>query len=408
MASIVLINDGMDKEGLELFQREGISYVNEYREGANLLETIGNFDAILVRSKTKVTREIIEAGCKGKLRMIGRGGVGVDNIDVNAANEYGLVVKFAPNGVTNSTAEQAIALMFSVARKIPQSHLALKSGIWRKKAFEGIEIEGKTFGVIGCGRIGQAAASKARSLGMNILGYDANQASVEEKFPDSMIEYSSIENVLQKSDVVSLHVGGKNVIIGKKELEIMKAGAILINASRGNNVDENVLYDALSSGKLYGAGLDTYVNEPKKEGQEITDPMKKLASLENVVLTSHLGASTKEGQRKTSIELARVTADYLLRGDYSNSVNTIKPSEENKKGYLICVYHSDVPGMFGQMTGVLGKNNINIRDVKSEQVLGDGKVITNYVVHQPVDDVVLGQIRAISGVNRVLFTNPEK
>jgi D-3-phosphoglycerate dehydrogenase len=402
----VLINDGMDKEGLRIFEEENFRYVNEYLEGQKLLSAIGGFDAFLVRSKTKVTKEIIEAGARGKLRMIGRGGVGVDNIDVDAANQYGIVVKFAPNGVTNSTAEHAIALMFAVARKIPQSNLSLKNGVWKKKEFEGIEIEGKTFGIIGCGRIGQSVASKARALGMNVLGYDANLENVTEKFPDSMIKYSCKEDVLRYSDFVSLHSGGKDLIIGANELSLMKPSAILINASRGNNIDENALFEALSSGKLYGAGLDTYAGEPKKEGQEITEPMKKLASLENVILTSHLGASTEEGQRKTSIELARVTVNYLANGDYSNSVNTIKPSEEMKKGHTVCVYHKDTPNMFGQMTSVFGQNNINIRDVKSEQISGDGRVITNYIVHQPIDDSILEKLRKIEGVGRVLFTNP--
>lgn len=404
----VLINDGMDKEGLDIFQRENVRFIDKYHEGQTLLDVIGGFDAFLVRSKTKVTREIIEAGVKdrGLLRMIGRGGVGVDNIDVKAANEYGVVVKFAPNGVTNSTAEQAIALMFAIARKIPQSHLALTKGVWRKKQFEGVELEGKTFGVIGCGRIGQSVAAKARALGMNVVGYDAYADSVREKFPDSVIQYVSKEDVLRGSDFVSLHTGGKDVVIGAAELDLMKPSAILINASRGNNIDENALYEKLVRRAIYGAGLDTYVKEPKKEGEEVTEPMARLASLDNVVMTSHLGASTAEGQRKTSIELARVTIDYLLNGDYANSVNTVKPSQEGKPVYTLCVYHADVPNMFAQMTNVLGAHGINIRDVASEQIGEDGRVITNYLVHQPVDSITRDALSVIRGVYRVLFSNP--
>ncbi|HRZ85273.1 MAG TPA: NAD(P)-dependent oxidoreductase [Candidatus Paceibacterota bacterium] len=404
MSYKVLINDGMDKEGLNIFEKENIQYINEYREGNNLLETIGEFDAFLVRSKTKVTKEIIEAGTNGKLRIIGRGGVGVDNIDVKSASEHGIVVKFAPNRVTNATAEHTIGLLFSIARKIPQSDFSLKSGFWKKKSLSGIELEGKTLGLIGCGRIGQRVAEKARALGMNVIGYDSNISYLKENFPDSVIEYTDLDNLLTESNVISLHTGGKQQIIGENELSKMKENAILINASRGNNVNEEALYKALSSKKLYGAAIDSYKNEPKNEDQETTESMKKLATLENVVMTSHLGASTNEGQRKTSIELARVTADYLLNGSYSNSVNTIKPSEELSSIYTICIYHKDIPGMFGQMTQILGNNGINIRDMKSEQIAENGKVITNCLVHQQVNEETLRRLRSIIGVQRVLFS----
>jgi D-3-phosphoglycerate dehydrogenase / 2-oxoglutarate reductase len=406
MAFNVLINDGMECEGMEMFEREGISFLNKHYQGLELLEEIGGFDALLVRSKTKVSDEIISAGVRdgGLLRMIGRGGVGVDNIDLNAANKYGVVVKFAPNGVTNSTAEQAIALMFAVARKIPQSNHFLREGTWRKKAFSGTELEGKTVGIIGCGRIGQSVATKARALGMEVIGYDAYMDSAKEKFPDSTIKYLSKEDVLSVADIVSLHTGGKEIVIGRNELRQMKPCAILINVSRGNNVDEEALYDYLSEGRLHGAGLDTYVSEPKSEGEGVTSSMSQLSSLENVVMTPHLGASTSEGQRKTSIELARVTIDYLLNGDYKNSVNTKKPSDEGKPVYTFCVHHTDVPNMFAQMTNLLGRYQINIRDVHSEKIGSDGEVVTNYVVHQPVNNNLLSEIRKIDGVYRALFT----
>jgi len=296
-----------------------------------------------------------------------------------------------------------MGLLFSVARKIPQSYSSLKNGIWKKKEYEGVELEGKTMGIIGCGRIGQKVAEKARALGMDVIGYDAMIDNVVENFPDSNIKYMPLKDtVLINSDVISLHSGGKEVIIGERELSLMKPTAILINASRGNNVDEVALYNSLSNKKLYGVGLDTYVSEPKKEGQEITESMKKLSSLENVVMAPHLGASTKEGQRKTSIELARVTADYFLYGDYRNSVNTVKPSEEKIPSYTVCIYHKDVPGMFGQMTKILADNKINIREINSEQVVGDGKAITNILIQNPPQSSTLDALKGISGVERVL------
>lgn len=400
----VLINDGMDVKGLQIFTEERIDYVDEHLEGQKLLGAIPAFDAFLVRSKTSVTKEIIEAGARGKLRIIGRGGVGYDNIDKSAADQCGIVVKNAPNGVTNSTAEHAIALMFNVARKIPHSHAALSGGVWRKKQFEGIELEGKTLGIIGCGRIGQSVAVKARALGMNVVGYDTALDWVREQFPDSMVKYMDKEAVLKESDVVSLHTGGKVMIIGEEELAIMKPSTILINASRGANVDEHSLYLALIGGKLYGAGLDTYDGEPKRDGDSTTDSMKRLANLENVVLTSHLGASTREGQRKTSIELARVTADYLKNADYKNSCNTVMPSEEEKAGNTVCIFHDDVPGMFAQMAALFGRSGVNIRAVRSEVAPPVNKAITNYIVQQQVGESVLGELRGIQGVYRVLYT----
>lgn len=404
----VLINDGMEFEGAEIFEKHGIEYVNEHLKGDRLLNTVGEFDALLVRSKTKVTKEVIEAGARGILRMIGRGGVGTDNIDKATAKKYGIVVKAAPNGVTNSTAEHAISLMFSVARKIPQAHYALKNGVWRKKEFEGMELEGKTLGVFGCGRIGQRVAEKGRALGMEVIGHDVNMDYARRKFPDSMIRYTSKEDVLAKSDIISLHTGGKELVIGREEFAIMKPGAILINASRGENVDEVALYEALADGRVRGAGLDTYVGEPKDEGQQITESMKRFAGLENVVLSPHLGASTIEGQRKTSFELARITTDYLLNANYGGSVNTRKPSQEGKPCYIVWAFHRDTPGMFGKITQVLGNYGINIRAVESEEVDGDGDVVTNVIVHQRLDQDTLDELKGIDGVKRVLFTDPKR
>lgn len=407
MAYKILINDGMDKEGLELFARERRFVVtNEHYDNAPLLETIMKFDAFLVRSSTIVTRGIIEEGAKGKLRLIGRGGVGVDNIDCAAAKEHGIIVKTAPNGVTNSTAEHTLFLAGAVARRISSSNFALRSGVWRKKPFQGIELAGKTWGIIGCGRIGQTLAVKARGLGMETIGFDVDFDYVKESFPDSVIEYRTKEEVLGSSDILSLHTGGVDLVIGAPELAMMKPSAILINASRGPNLDEEALYNALIQEKLYGAGLDTYRNEPEKEIKPTTPSMRKLVGLANVVMTPHLGASTKEGQRKTSVELARVTMDFFLEGKFTNSVNTVRPSLEEKLCYTLCIYHDDCPNMFGQMSHVLGSNGVNIRDNPSEIIGDNSRVVTNYIVHQAIDNTILEELRGIPGVHRVLFTDP--
>src|SRR3989338_4794956 len=177
----VLLNDGMDEEGLEVFKRAGIETDTRKRDIGKLVDEIGGFDSLVVRSATKVTRDVIEAGVKGNLIIIGRAGVGYDNVDVDAASEYGLVVKYAPHGNTNATAELAIALMLSVSRNIPQAHSSLVDGVWRKKEFQGRELSHKTLGIIGCGRVGQRLSQLVIGFDMEVIGYDPVQN------PDSRI-----------------------------------------------------------------------------------------------------------------------------------------------------------------------------------------------------------------------------
>ncbi|MFW9878357.1 MAG: hydroxyacid dehydrogenase, partial [Candidatus Thorarchaeota archaeon] len=305
-------------KGIELFKKEGMETDTEKKNPEELVKVIGDYDALVVRSATKVTREVLEAGgANGNLRIVGRAGVGYDNIDVAAATEFEVLVKFAPHGNTNTTAEHAFFLMGAVSRNIPQAHYSLVNGIWRKKQFEGVELYSKTLGIIGCGRIGQRLSQLVTGFSMRVVGYDENPVYVTSNFPQSGIEYISKEDVLRESDYISIHTGGKDLVIGAKEISYMKPSAIFINASRNHNVDYDALYDALKSGKLAGAGIDVHENE-SKEGEEFRSRFK---GLDNVVLTSHLGASTKEASEKTSIEMADVVIGYLLRGNLINAIN---------------------------------------------------------------------------------------
>jgi len=294
----ILANDGLNEEAVALLKKEGFTIETEKRSTEDLLGEIGDFDALLVRSATKVTREIIEAGTKngGKLKIVGRGGVGTDNIDLEAAKECGVIVKFAPNGNTNATAEHALGLMFAIARKVPMAHRTLMSGVWHKKRFAGNELHGKTLGIIGCGRIGQCLAGKALGIGMKTVGYDLYQMQ------DSNVDYlPSIDDVLKVSDFISLHTGGKTAIITEREFKLMKPTAYLINASRGSNVSEEALCNALKNGVIAGAALDCYEKEPKREGDSF---QSCLHELDNIVMSAHLGASTKNAVRKTGLEIA--------------------------------------------------------------------------------------------------------
>jgi len=291
------------------------------------------------------------------------------------------------------------------ARKIPHSHSSLKNGVWKKKQYQGVELSGKTLGIIGCGRIGQRLSQIVQGFGMDVIGYDGNLDLVKARFPDSLIKYVDKLDIFSKSDFISLHTGGKGLVVGEAEIGMMNPGLIFINASRGVNVDEVALYSALKDGKIRAAGLDSYVDEPKQEGIVITDSMKKLASLKNVVMSSHLGASTEEAQEKTSLEMARVVIDYFLNGDFTNAVNVRETvEEEGKETYSLFVHHKDIPGMFGKISSLLGSNGINLRDNPSRRFFnpktGDDcpDVKTVFLVHNPITREVLKELKSIEGI----------
>jgi D-3-phosphoglycerate dehydrogenase len=387
----VLLNDGLEKEGLLLFKEAGIEIDTRKRDPKALAAEIAEFDALVVRSATKVTREVIEAGAKGKLKIIGRAGVGYDNIDVEAASEFGIVVKIAPSGNTNAVAELTLALMLNISRKVPQAHQSLMKGVWSKEKLKGTELAYKTLGVLGCGKIGQRVAEVARrGFDMEVIGYDICTCT------ESKIKYLSKEEVLSNSDYITIHTGGKSVIVSEKELALMKPTAYLINTSRGANVDEKALYHALKEGKIAGAALDVYVEEPKTEGSEFKN---KLAELDNVILSAHLGASTVEAQRETALEMAKVISGFLLSGDFTNSVNAGESIElEEKPVYMLFIHHRDVPGVFANIDKVLAESDINIRANYSRQIGKSGFAISVYVIHRKVQAKTLEILRRIENV----------
>ena len=390
----VLLNDGLEKESLKLFQEAGIDTDTKKRDLSTLVSEIGKFDALIVRSATKVTREVLEAGAKGKLKIIGRAGVGYDNIDVAAASENGIVVKSAPYGSTNAVAELTIGLMLSISRNTPQAHQSLKNSVWKKEKFKGTELSYKTLGILGCGRIGQRLAEIARrGFDMEVIGYDIKPCL------ESGIKFMSKEEVLSKADYISIHTGGKDVVVGEKELALMKKTAYLINTSRGSNVDEQALYKALKERKIAGAALDVYPDEPKAEGAEFKS---KLKELDNVIFSSHLGASTTDAQRETSIEIARVISGYLLGGDFTNVVNAGESIElEEKPVYTLFIHHRDVPGVFANIDQVLADNDINIRANYSRQIGNSGYAISVYVLHKKVDPEIIKKLKAIANICNV-------
>lgn len=408
MAYRVLLNDGMDKEGIEMLREAGFEIDTQKRDLEGLIREVGNFDAITVRSSTKVTKEIIEAGYKGSLKIIGRAGVEADNVDTDAASTYGIPVSNAPHGNTNATAEHALGLIFALSRKLVQAHESLKKdGSWLRKQLEGAEVFGATLGIIGCGRIGQELSQKAIALGIKVIGYDQYLRRVESNYPNSRIEYMPKEQVLRQADYVSIHTGGKEIIIGAQELSLMKPTAFLINVSRGANVDEEALYEALLDKRIAGAGIDVYKEEPKKEGEKLEN---RLLSLENknLIVTPHLGASTKKAQLETSKEMAGVIIDYFTRGTLSNPLNLIDTTtgvEVKEKVYPLFIHNKDVPGAYGRIGRLLGDHQINIGPTLSGKfILKDGTktggINTVFLVEQEPSQEVLQKLEKLDVVYR--------
>ena len=391
----VLITDGMEKEGLDVLANAGVAFENKKIPPEELIKEISGYDGLIVRSATNVTKEVIGAG--DNLKIIGRAGVGVDNIDVSAATEKGVVVKFAPYGNTNATAELALGLMLAVSRNIPQASGSLKAGTWVKKQYAGAELTNKTLGIIGCGRVGQRLAELVMGFNMQVLGYDPYCKSTESRIK----HVDKLEELLRKSDYISLHLSGQEKpIITSKEILQMKKTAYLVNASRGSNIDEKALYDALTL-KIHaiaGAALDVY----EEEGKEGKPYINKLFELPNFIGTPHLGASTDEAQRKTSIEMAEVVANFLLRGDWNSSVNFKEEVElKEAKTYLLHVLHQDKKGMFAQIDSVLADNGVNIKEIKKRlDEKNKDNALAIYIVHQEVDAETISRIKAIEGVYR--------
>lgn len=290
----VLVCDGVAQEGVEILEQEfSVDKADKLSEG-ELLEIIGEYDAIVVRSATKVTKTVIE---KSNLKAIGRAGVGVDNIDVEAATKKGIMVVNAPEGNTIAASEHTIALLTSLARNIPQAVHSIKSGKWERGKYVGVELKDKTLGVVGLGRIGRDVAKKAIGLGMNVLAYDPYV--IKEAAESANIKVTDLDNVFRKSDFITFHVPlteNSYHMVNKPQLDIMKEGVILVNCARGGIIDEEALLGALETGKVSGCALDVFEHEPPFDS-----PLLKLP---NVIATPHLGASTAEAQINVAKDVA--------------------------------------------------------------------------------------------------------
>jgi D-3-phosphoglycerate dehydrogenase len=315
MAHYILVPDNLDKAGLELLSaRPDVTVKSAAKmDRKEVMELIPQADALIIRSATKVDRAMMEAA--PKLQLVGRAGVGVDNVDLEAATDRGIIVMNAPDGNTVATAELAFALMLSMVRYIPSAVESMKAGQWEKKAFLGTELRGKTLGIIGFGRVGRAIAKRAQAFEMNVITYDPYISS---ESPMAMgVKPVTLDELYAQADFITLHsllTDETRHMINANTLGKMKKGVRIINAARGPLIDEAALAEAVKSGHVAGAGIDVYAEEPVEAGNP-------LVGLKGIVHTPHLGASTVEAQDQVAVQIAEQVLNALFKHEYKNVVN---------------------------------------------------------------------------------------
>lgn len=339
----VLISDSLSDQAVNIFKDRGIDVdVKTGMSPEELAACIGEYDGLAVRSATKATAEILDKATN--MKVIGRAGIGVDNIDVAGATQRGIVVMNTPYGNATTTAEHAIAMMFALARQIPAADASTQAGKWEKSRFMGIELEGKTLGLIGCGNIGSIVADRAQGLRMRVIAYDPYLSA--ERAADLGVEKVELSALFSRSDFITLHTPLNEQtrnIIDAESIASMRDGVRIINCARGGLVNEQDLRNALDNGKVAGAAFDVFVQEPAKTNVLFDHP--------NVVCTPHLGAATTEAQEKVAVQVAQQMSDYLLTGAVTNAVNMPSVSAEDAPKLKPYMRLAECLGSFaGQLT----------------------------------------------------------
>ncbi|MEZ5885573.1 MAG: phosphoglycerate dehydrogenase [Paracoccaceae bacterium] len=360
MAPKVLVSDKLSETAVQIFRDRGVEvdYLPDLgKDKDNLLEVIGQYDGLAIRSATKVSDKVLAAATK--LKVIGRAGIGVDNVDIPAASKRGVIVMNTPFGNSVTTAEHAIAMMFAVARDLPEASVSTKTGKWEKNRFMGVELFNKTLGVIGAGNIGGIVCDRALGLHMKVVAFDPFLS--EERARTLGVTKVDLDELLHRADFITLHVpltDKTRNILSRDALAKMKKGVRIINCARGGLIDEAALYDALTSGHVAGAALDVFETEPATESP--------LFNLPNVVCTPHLGASTAEAQENVALQVAEQMSDYLLTGAVQNALNMPSVTAEE----------AAVMGPWIKLAGHLGAFAGQLTDepIKAINVLYDGTV----------------------------------
>ncbi len=345
----VLVSDPLAEEGLAILRTQfEVDEKTDLKED-QLISIIGNYDALLVRSGTEVTAKVIEAG--ENLRFIGRAGAGVDNIDMDAATRKGIIVANAPEGNTLAATEHTMAMMLSLARNIPQATASLKRKEWKRSKFMGVELNEKTLGIVGLGRIGREVSKRATALGMHIVGYDPFIG--KDKAAQFGVDSMSVEELFKVSDVITVHtplIKETKHLINAKSIATMKDGVRIINCARGGIIDEKALYDAIKSGKVAGAALDVFEEEPPLQSP--------LLDLEQVIVTPHLGASTVEAQTNVAVSIAKQCISVLEGGSAKYVVNApLVPADQQ-----------DVVEPFARLAEKIGRFLIQLVEGRLEKV----------------------------------------
>ncbi|MBL3607453.1 phosphoglycerate dehydrogenase [Rhodovulum sulfidophilum] len=358
MAPKVLVSDKLSETAVQIFRDRGIDvdFMPDLgKDKDKLLEVIGQYDGLAIRSATKVTEKILEAATN--LKVVGRAGIGVDNVDIPAASKKGVIVMNTPFGNSITTAEHAISMMMAVARQIPEANASTHAGKWEKSRFMGVELTGKTLGLIGCGNIGSIVADRAIGLKMKVLAYDPFLS--EERADKLGVTKVELEELLPKADFITLHVPMTEKtanILSAENLAKTKPGVRIVNCARGGLVDEAALAELLQSGHVAGAGFDVFAVEPAKDNV--------LFNLPNVVCTPHLGASTTEAQENVALQVAEQMSDYLLTGAVTNAINMPSITAEEAK----------VMGPWIKLAGHIGAfiGQMTDEPIKAINVLYDG------------------------------------
>jgi D-3-phosphoglycerate dehydrogenase len=358
----VLVSDHLSPTAVQIFKDRGVDvdYLPDLgKDKDKLLEVIGHYDGLAIRSATKATEKLISAATN--LKVIGRAGIGVDNVDIPAASRRGIIVMNTPFGNSITTAEHAIALMFALARDLPEANTSTQAGKWEKNRFMGVEITGKTLGVIGCGNIGSIVAQRGVGLKMHVIAFDPFLS--EDRAVELGIEKVELEALWARADFITLHTpltDKTRHIINADSIARMKDGVRIINCARGGLVVEADLVAALKSGKVAGAGIDVFETEPATESP--------LFGMANVVCTPHLGASTTEAQENVALQIAEQMSDYLIKGAVSNAINMPSITAEEAPRLKPFVKLAEVLGAFvGQVTE---------DPIKEVEILFDGSTAT--------------------------------
>jgi len=368
----VLISDKMDPNAARIFQERGCDVdVITGETPEQLIARIGEYDGLAIRSSTKVTKAILDAATN--LKVIGRAGIGVDNVDIPYASSKGVVVMNTPFGNSITTAEHAIALMFALARQLPEANAQTQAGQWPKSGFMGVEVTGKTLGLIGAGNIGSIVASRALGLRMKVIAYDP--FLTEDRAIEMGVEKVDLDTLLSRADFVTLHTpltDETRNILSRERLENAKKGIRIINCARGGLIDEAALKDCLESGQVAGAALDVFETEPPAADHP-------LFGTKNFICTPHLGASTTEAQVNVALQVAEQLADYLVNGGVTNALNV--PSLSAEEAPKLKPYMA-LAEKLGSLVGQLSHGNLTQISIEREGAASElnGKPITAAVL----------------------------